>query len=153
GAVIGLWVRDAVLDSMHHRDLLRVGVEQRSDAHGANSRRVPVRAAGREVHEGCARSFVARYRFVRTGAPLEATAMNENDSRDLLLVQAYEGIGNPAWGAGDRQWASDAALRKLGAEAADETWLGTRARLAAARLRERDATARMLDRASRWPPG
>lgn len=79
--------------------------------------------------------------------------MNENDSRDLLLVQAYEGIGNPAWGAGDRQWASDAALRKLGAEAADETWLVTRARLAAARLRERDATARMLDRASRWPPG
>ena len=79
--------------------------------------------------------------------------MNENDSRDLLLVKAFEGIGNPAWGAGDRQWASDAAARKLGAEAADETWLVARARLAAGRLRERDATARMLDRASRWPAG
>lgn len=79
--------------------------------------------------------------------------MNENDSRDLLLVKAFEGIGNPAWGAGDRQWASDAATRKLGAEATDEAWLVARARLAAARLRERDATARRLDRAARWPAG
>ena len=79
--------------------------------------------------------------------------MNENDSRDLLLVQAFEGIGNPAWGAEDRQWASDAAARKLGTDAADEAWLLARARLAAGRLRERDATARMLDRASRWPAG
>jgi hypothetical protein len=79
--------------------------------------------------------------------------MNENDSRDLLLVQAFEEIGHPAWGAGDRQWASDAATRKLGEEAPDELWVVTRARIAAARLRERDATARMLDRASRWPAG
>jgi len=98
-------------------------------------------------------AFMAGYRFIPAGAPLEATAMNENDCRDLLLVQAFEGIANPAWDAGDRQWASDAAERKLGAEAGDDAWLLARARLAGARLRERDATARMLERASRWPAG
>ncbi|MFA7504857.1 MAG: DUF2868 domain-containing protein [Burkholderiaceae bacterium] len=79
--------------------------------------------------------------------------MNENDSRDLLLVQAYEEIANPAWGAEDRRWASDATARKLGSEADDDAYLVVRARLAAERLRERDPTARGLDRVSRWPLG
>lgn len=79
--------------------------------------------------------------------------MNENDARDLLLVQAFEQTANAAWSAEDRRWANDAATRKLGEQAAADTWLLARARLAASRLRERNATARGLNLAARWPDG
>lgn len=77
--------------------------------------------------------------------------MNENDCRDLLLVQAFEETRDPAWRSEDRRWASDEAGRRAGADATDAAWLVTWGRLASERLRERVPAARVLARATRWP--
>ena len=64
--------------------------------------------------------------------------MTESDLRAVLLLRAVEPIGVAADRLGDAEWASREARRRLGEQAPPEAWLGERARLALARLGERE---------------
>lgn len=64
--------------------------------------------------------------------------MTESDARSVLLVRAFETTPGPAWTADDAAWAGDEARRVVGEQAPFDDWLAQRARLAAARIAERN---------------
>ncbi|MEK9719606.1 MAG: DUF2868 domain-containing protein, partial [Quisquiliibacterium sp.] len=81
--------------------------------------------------------------------------MNETDARDALLVRAYEtapGVREDLWSAGDRQWASRAALAIEGEQSDSDRFVARRAQLAADRITQRDHSAANARRILRWRP-
>ena len=76
--------------------------------------------------------------------------MNETDARHVLLVRAFEAPPTPPWTERDADAATREASREQGAQASDDRFLAARARIAAARLAERETgVARMLAPAGR----
>jgi len=80
--------------------------------------------------------------------------MNEADARLTLLVRAWETAptGSVAWSDEDRAWASRGAALAEGEGAPADAFVAARARLAAARIAEREPAARRMLRALRWRP-
>lgn len=73
-------------------------------------------------------------------------AMNEQQARQVLLLQAFESVpdGHPQWTVDDRRWATRAAQQALGDDAPRERFVAERARLAMQRLAPRDETVRRI---------
>jgi len=68
--------------------------------------------------------------------------MTESDLRAVLMLRAVEPIGGVVHRLADAEWAGQEARRRLGEQAVPEAWLGERARLALARLGEREPALR-----------
>ena len=92
--------------------------------------------------------------------------MTESDLRAVLLLRAVAPLGGAADRSADADWAGQEARRRLGEQAPPEAWLAERARLALARLGEREpflrpwlqaqlpgTDGRAVGAASRWAAG
>jgi len=86
----------------------------------------------------------------------EQSAMTEGEASSVVFVHAIESGPAPGWSDADATWASDEARRVVGERAAFEVWLAQRARLACARIAQRDflpAVLRPLARRPFWMLG
>jgi hypothetical protein len=65
--------------------------------------------------------------------------LNEADARRVLLLQSHENAATASalWTDADREWATQAALQEVGADASAEAFIAARARHAMQRLRPR----------------
>ena len=92
--------------------------------------------------------------------------MTESDLRAVLLLRAVEPVAGATARQADAEWAGQEARRRLGDQALPEVWLGERARLALARMGEREPGLRRwlqaqqtitdggaVGAASRWAAG
>ncbi len=78
--------------------------------------------------------------------------MNEAAAARTLLVRAYEREPpSQTWSQADRQWATEAAARVEGEEAADDAFIARRAALAVERLSTRDPRVARLLASVVWP--
>ncbi len=97
--------------------------------------------------------FAARRRLGHHDRALE-TAMDESTALAVTAVRAIETAdrARDLWTDADRSWASRAAAEVVGEAAPSGEFIGCRAQLALARLRERGGALARLAQASRWRP-
>jgi hypothetical protein len=79
--------------------------------------------------------------------------MTEDQARAVVLLQAFESAAEgPLWTAEDRIWATRAARQAVPDDAAPESFIAERARLALQRLAPRDAGVRRALAQRMWSP-
>jgi hypothetical protein len=76
--------------------------------------------------------------------------MNRSAASEVLLVRAFETAGAADWGEADRAWASQAALKQVGADAPAESFIAARAHAALQRLATREPALKHWRAAPPW---